>query len=150
MSELECPECGEIFSVKDIYQDLQYTSNLLKEVIERIIEVNDFETMIAIEDLLIEKDEYVRVRDMTKELNQKIEDSEWLIEMDISESKKKTEGKKKKSQWVQAGFPMDDIKKLEKASRLIKESMKEGLPTKKLKQAKKKLDEQIKYIHSFD
>jgi len=68
--------------IKDIYQDLQYTSNLLTEILERIIEVNDFETMIAIEDLLIEKEEYARVRDMTKELNQKIEDSEWLIEME--------------------------------------------------------------------
>ena len=68
--------------IKDIYQDLQYTSNLLTEILERIIEVNDFETMIAIEDLLIEKDEYAWTRDMTKELNQKIKDSEWLIDIE--------------------------------------------------------------------
>jgi len=70
---------------KDIYQDLQHTSSLLSEILERVIEVGDFETMIAIEDLLIEKDEYAWMRDLTKELNQKIKDSEWLIDIEEEE-----------------------------------------------------------------
>ena len=59
----------------------EMASNLLSEVIERVIEVGDYETMLAIENLLIEKDEHAWTRDLTKELNQKIEDSEWLIEI---------------------------------------------------------------------
>lgn len=86
----ECSRCGwnpkmspeeenELLeSYEMIYDGLERTAGLLRNVISRVIEVGDLETMIALEDLLTEHDEYAWSRDITKEINQMVDDRDWL------------------------------------------------------------------------
>ncbi len=63
---------------KDIYEDLQYFAELLNVVLDDVKEVGDMETMIKIEDTLEKQNAYAWSREITKELNKKIENKNYL------------------------------------------------------------------------
>ncbi len=63
---------------KDIYEELKYVAELLDVVLDDVKEVGDMETMIKIEDTLESKNECAWSREITKELNKKIENKTYL------------------------------------------------------------------------
>lgn len=69
---MKMSEDENLITAKEIYSDLKYEAELISDILDKVVEVGDLETLIEIEHLLDKKEEYARQRDVTKRINKKI------------------------------------------------------------------------------
>ncbi len=74
----------EMISIK--YGDFVEIADLLNDVIQRVIEVGDLHTLVEIEHLLDEREEYARQRDVTEKINEIVKESEAFEVMECDDT----------------------------------------------------------------